>query len=776
VRFRKAARVVPVMALALTVIPHSGFPAAPASSRIIVRIAIPAGSDVNPLLGLGLDVAGTGRDGSWDVIVDDRELAAIRAAGFAAAPIDITPRGPHGASQSPLAQPGLGAYHTLAEAHTELAAYVAAHPAIALLDTIGFSIQGRAIEAVKISDNVGVQEAEPEVLIMGCHHARELMSVEVPLYLMRRLLDGYGSDPVITSLVDERQIWIVPIVNPDGYVYVEQHSGGQSDTWWRKNRRANADGTFGVDLNRNYGYLWGFDNVGSSPTPSSDTYRGTGPFSEPEAVAIRDFVAAHQFRISASFHSYGELVLYPWGYALADTPDHPVFKALGDSLASQNGYLAGNPKSGAIYLTNGGSDDWLYGEVTAKPRLFGYTFELNTAADGGFAPADAMIGPTCDRNWGPLLTVLRYGDQPRRVLPPAARPGRPEALYVSGTGYRLRWNYPAPDLFNPPATHDVRQIDSFTQTTDDAESGISDWDTTLVAWSAARSASATHSYYSGVGDSRTSVLTARVRVDVAPGDSLVVNAFWDLEALHDFWYAEASTNAGASWIPLPGDHTTNANPFGQNRGNGVTGASGGFARAAFSLANFANEDVLLRFRCITDGATHGEGLYLDDVTPVGRESGISVVSTGSPDTTYILVSPPTGTTHYQVRSVDTEAQRGQWSARARLDIDPAAAAVPDAGASRDLLGLASPNPFNPATRVPFRLGRGKPGTFSLRLFDVSGREVALLAAGWDEGLGSVRSARWDGRDRSGRPLSSGVYLLRLSTVRGTETRKATLLR
>lgn len=757
-------------------------PASPESSsaapqRDMFRISVSPGTDLRPLLGLGLDVAGRGPGGSLDVILDARELAMVRALGFSPAPVDLAPHGALGAAQSPLFKPSLGDYHTNAEAHDEMAAYVASHPTIALLDTIGFSIEGRAIEAVKVSDNVAAQEAEAEALIVGCHHAREIMSVELPLYLMRRLLDGYGTDPLIASLVDGLQIWIVPILNPDGHLYVEEHTSGQSGSWWRKNRRANGDGTFGVDLNRNYGYLWGYDNFGSSPTTSSEVYRGTGPFSEPEAAAFRDFIAGHQFRVSASFHSYGELVLYPWGYGLLDTPDHSIFQALGDSIAAQNGYLAGNPKSGAIYITNGDMDDWVYGDGATKPSFFGFTFEVNTAGDGGFDPPDGMIAPTCDLNWGALLTILRYADAPRRVLPPA-RPSRPFALFDASAGYRLHWSYPSGDPDNPPARHDVKQIASFAIVTDDAESGVADWDSTRFEWSSARSASAAHSYWSGSDDNRTSELTARVLVEPGSGDSVVVRAFWDVEPLFDFWYAEASADFGTTWTPLAGDHTTSENPHGTNQGEGVTGTSGGvFDRAAFSLQPFAGQEVLLRFRCVTDAVTHGEGLYLDDIAPVAREAGVTIFDTASPDSVYALPSPPVGVAYFQTRGVDAETQRGPWSARGR--VEPGVTAVSTSGApapAMDRLGPSSPNPFNPAMTVRFTLGRGAAGAYRLDVHDVAGRRVARLAEGWDAGLGTARLARWDGLGGAGSPLPSGVYLLRLETVRGVETGKVTLLR
>ena len=750
-------------------------PAPQPPARAIYRIHPTRDRGFRPLLRLGLDVAGSGPAGSLDFILTPAERDQVRALGYDPEPITLGSAVP-GAALSPLLNPNLGAYHTVAEAHAEMVSYVAAHSAIALLDTLGFSVEGRPVEAVKISDNVAVQENEPEALIVGCHHARELMSVEIPLYVMRRLLDGYGSDPVLTNLVNTRQIWIVPIVNPDGHVYVENNSNGQSDNWWRKNRRPNSDGSFGVDLNRNYSYQWGYDEIGSSSTPSSEIYRGTGPFSEPEVAAIRDFIAAHAFTVSASFHSYGALVLYPWGYAPLDTPDNAIFSALGDSLALQNGYLSGNPKSGAIYTTNGEMNDWLYGDTTTKPRAYGFTFEVNTAAQGGFAPSDALIGPTCDLNWGPVLTLLRFADAPGRVVPPA-RPAAPTYAVVTGGRLQINWIYPSPDPANPPADHDVRRITSLTSGVDDAESGFGAWDSVLFTWSTTRYASGTHSFWSGSGNNRTSILTSKSGIDVTPAESLVTNAFWDLESDRDYWYLEGSADGGVTWTALAGNVTTNFDPFGDNQGNGVTGSSGGvFRRAAFTLGAFAGKQILVRFRVVTDPATAGEGVYIDDVTPTVFQTGITDTDTQSALNTYLVTPVPNAPTWFQVRARDAEAQIGLWGARSRFDPSVSGAISPPVPALVDRIDRNEPNPFNPDTEIGFEVGAGKPGPFRLDVFDALGRHVATLVQGWDGGEGERRTARWDGRGDAGTPAGSGVYVVTLRTVRGRLARKVSLLR
>jgi hypothetical protein len=295
-------------------------------------------------------------------------------------------------------------FHDYQEILDELEQIVADHPTIVELYDIGDTwektqgLADRDIWALKISDNVeSFEREEPEVLIMANLHAREIITPEIAMYTINYLVDNYGTDPRVTELVDERQIWVIPTCNPDGLDYVHQ-----VDMWWRKNRRDNGDGTYGVDLNRNFGYMWGYDDIGSSPNPWDETYRGAGPFSEPETQVIRDFTEAHTFVISLSYHSYGNWWLYPWGYIPANTPDHPTFVAIADSCVAYNGYEPGNSASGTIYPTNGDSDDWFYGEQTTKYKVFGFTPEVGYA----FHPDTSDVEELILENLGPNLYVM----------------------------------------------------------------------------------------------------------------------------------------------------------------------------------------------------------------------------------------------------------------------------------------------------------------------------------------------------------------------------------
>lgn len=287
----------------------------------------------------------------------------------------------------------MGGYHTYEETGHFLDSMHNEYPDITT-DTfsIGQSLEDRSIWGFKISDNPEVDEDEPEIFYNGLHHAREPMSIEVLIYYITHLLENYGTDPEVTDIVDNAELWFVPIINPDGYEYNRQEDPGGGGMW-RKNRRDNGDGTWGVDPNRNYGYMWGYDDEGSSPNTGSETYRGTGPFSEPEIQVIRDFISAHDFVVCINYHSVAELFLMPWGFDYIRPTDYLVDDFMGDSAEYFTGYDA--IPGHVFYLTNGDSDDWLRGETTTKNKVFGYTPELGMMS---FWPPAWTIPVVCQDN------------------------------------------------------------------------------------------------------------------------------------------------------------------------------------------------------------------------------------------------------------------------------------------------------------------------------------------------------------------------------------------
>ncbi|MFI8302275.1 M14 family metallopeptidase [Streptomyces sp. NPDC085927] len=317
-------------------------------------------------------------------------------------------------------------YHNYAEMNAEIDQRLSAYPGIMSKRVIGRSYQGRDIVAIKISDNVTADENEPEVLFTHHQHAREHLTVEMALYLLRELGAGYGSDSRITNIVNNRELWIVPDLNPDGGEYDIATGSYRS---WRKNRQPNSGSSYvGTDLNRNWNYRWGCCN-GSSGSTSSETYRGSAPESAPEVKVVADFVRSRvvggvqQIKAGIDFHTYSELVLWPFGYTYSDTTtgmtadDYAAFRTVGQKMAASNGYTA--QQSSDLYITDGSIDDYLWG----THKIFGYTYEMypRSSSGGGFYPPDEVIERETSRNRDAVLQLLENADCMYRSIGKAAQ-------------------------------------------------------------------------------------------------------------------------------------------------------------------------------------------------------------------------------------------------------------------------------------------------------------------------------------------------------------------
>ncbi|MGV9225696.1 M14 family metallopeptidase [Streptomyces albogriseolus] len=433
-RGRRPAALAALLALALAA-PLSLTAAAPAGADG-ARPAAPSADDIRqyeihqhttPVTRTAIQRAGVTVDEADEetVVVSGRadQIRELRRQGYEITPLGAAPDRSTAADGPRLFDfPSADSrYHNYAEMNAEIDQRIAAYPSIMSKRVIGKSYQGRDIVAVKVSDNVGADEAEPEVLFTHHQHAREHLTVEMALYLLRELGAGYGGDARITKMVQEREIWIVPDLNPDGGEYDIATGSYRS---WRKNRQPNSGSSYvGTDLNRNWNYRWGCCG-GSSGSTSSETYRGSAPESAPEVKVVADFVRSRvvggvqQIKAGIDFHTYSELVLWPFGYTYSDTTtgmtadDHAAFKAVGQKMAASNGYTA--QQSSDLYITDGSIDDYLWG----AHKIFGYTFEMypRSASGGGFYPPDEVIERETSRNRDAVLQLLENADCMYRVI------------------------------------------------------------------------------------------------------------------------------------------------------------------------------------------------------------------------------------------------------------------------------------------------------------------------------------------------------------------------
>jgi len=548
----------------------------------------------------------------------------------------------------------MGGFRTYSEIVAYLDTLTSTYPSITTDKfSIGTSIEWRDLWVVKISDNPDVDEDEPEILYVSLIHAREPCAGAAVLHLMEHYLSNYGVDPEITELVNTRELFFLPVQNPDGYVHNEQtdpDGGGM----WRKNRRNNGDGEYGVDCNRNYGYQWGYDNMGSSSTTSSETYRGTGPFSEPETDYIKDFVISRSFAIMHNFHTYSNLELWPYGYDRFFTKEEDFFSNLGDSMTKFNSYT---PEIGwTLYPTNGDADDWGWGDTISKPRIITMTCEIGGPSDG-FWPDPSRIPTLVAENVWPNVFLAKIADNPYVIAPPKTPVvAAPDSV---GNNFTLQWQ--VVDSINSPVSYRLMELTDKQTVTDDAESDYGYWETARMALSSNRKHSGNYSWYTQSVNRRHHWLVSTTPYEVQPDDSLKFWTWYGIEDDWDYFYVQLSTDDGFTFTNLANDLTTDIDPNGLNLGNGITGSSGGWVHAKFDLSAYVGLPVIFRFAYFTDLYYLEEGVYLDDIENVDAYGFETEISSSITDTFYTFISKPAGDYWYRMSATDAEDQQSRLS-------------------------------------------------------------------------------------------------------------------
>ncbi len=356
------------------------------------------------LLDLGIDPEGLNiRPGVYvDAIVNQNEKQDIQNLGiiYEDLILDLSSyyasRLSQGASRE-LGYGSMGGYLTFDEIVASMDSLHASYPEIvSAKQSIGLSYEGRNIWAFKISDNPNVEDGDPEVLYNSLIHAREPAAMMTLMHFAWSLAEKYNLDATMTYLVNKRQLWFIPVINPDGYVY-NQLTNPNGGGMHRKNRRPGCSSSPGVDLNRNWGFQWGYDDVGSSSDACAATFRGSQAFSEPETQAVRDFVLDHDFQTVFNYHSYGNLLIKPFGYDESvelPVPDGDIYSQLGQDLAEDNNYLFGTGTETVGYTTNGDAVDYMYGAL----GIINFTPEVGAGSDGGFWPSTDLIFELAEEN------------------------------------------------------------------------------------------------------------------------------------------------------------------------------------------------------------------------------------------------------------------------------------------------------------------------------------------------------------------------------------------
>ncbi len=570
----------------------------------------------------------------------------------------------------------MGGYYTLDEVMAELDSMVALYPGLITqrqaISTDTLTFEGRMLYWVRISDNPNTDEDEPEVLYTGIHHAREPMGVQQMIWYMWHLLENYDSDPDIQQLVDATEMYFVPVLNPDGYEYnrLQAPNGGGM---WRKNRRDNGDGSMGVDPNRNYAYKWGYNNTGSSPYPSDETYRGPSAFSEPEIKNVRDFCNDHEFKIALNYHAYGNLSLYVWGWTEDPSPDDELLGEYANLMTKENAYTYG-PGSTTIYPTNGGSDDWMYGEQTTKDKILAYTPEIGHGGDG-FWPQISRIVPLCqDQMWQNIhaarlvgkyasltdkaalvfdeengflpFTIKRLGLTPADTFTVSITPlddylfevGGPfyyenmdllqeetdsisfmlAAGIENGTTFRYLLNVDNGDYVVSDTIEKVfgTEVEIFLDKGDD----LSNWSSDKWALTASDFHSSPYSFtdspFGDYQEGSNNPITLDTTIDLTNTTMAFLRfwATWEIEAGWDYLQVEAKAVDNGQWTPLEGIYTKSGTGQFQPPGEPVYDGQSGWVYEEMNISGFTGDEIKIRFTLHSDSYINEDGFYFDDLS------------------------------------------------------------------------------------------------------------------------------------------------------------------
>jgi carboxypeptidase T len=572
------------------------------------------------------------------------------------------------------------------------------------------TFENRPIYHVKISDNPGQDEAgEPKVLYTAIHHAREPMSLMETVFFMWYLLDNYQVNPEIQYIVNHMQLYFVPCINPDGYVY-NQTTNPNGGGMWRKNRRLNSGGSYGVDLNRNYSYGWG--TTGTSFSQSNDTYCGIAPFSEPETQAMRWLVQNNNFITAFNAHTYAEDILFPIGTTNAEFADHhDYFQTCTNHMVEYNGYSA--IKSSGLYPASGDSDDYMYKldiGVGQKDTMFVHTPEVGTA----FWQAQSQIIPTCKEMFFPNLILAHLAGRytlvkdtdPQGVASlngnfthEATRLGReagPVAVSlvplqnIASVGASvvhdlaiqqtatasISFTLNGSIQFGDTIKYILQTDNGFWQKKDtivkifgalnvltiedatDPSQWTGNWGTTSSTFvSASKSFTDTPSGNYSNNANTTYSYTPTIDLSNKSAAKITFWCKWNIEAGYDYTQFQVSTDNGQTWVAQCGNYTvlgTSGNGSVQPANKPLwDGVQSTWVLEEINLSEYLGQQIKVRFQLRSDGGTRADGFYFDDFSIYANE--IDDTGLESLGNSQLLVSPNPSQQQFQIQGLQAHA-------------------------------------------------------------------------------------------------------------------------
>jgi len=665
----------------------------------------------------------------------------------------------------------MGGYLTFAEVVSKLDSMRIQYPnLISDKFSIGNSVENRQMWTVRVSNSPNAPTGRPEIWFHSLIHAREPMSMEQNFYFMYWLFENYNTDPIATYILENRELYFTPVFNPDGYEY-NRSTNPSGGGMWRKNRKNNG-GSFGIDLNRNFGTyaFWNSTNNGSSTDPTDDTYRGTAPFSEPEALNAMNFVISRNFKGILSYHTYGNYLIRPWGYVDAPSPDEKTFQSVSQEMVLDNHFTLGRSNQTVAYGVRGVTDDWYYND-SAHSKIIAMTPEVGSSSDGFWPPQSRILllaQSTLSQNIyfamsggpyvAPMNSVLdkeQYvpGDQgilkvyfKNKGLANAQNikvelTTQSPLLNIPNTSYSFsNMNSLASDSVafnfvvaaNAPVNSGIKATLVVKQDNtkkvyikdvyvpvgggnilllDSAENGNSRW-TISGGWNTTttQSHSPTRSFADSPTGNYTSSsnrrLTLTTALNVAPNPIVFLS----------FWYKCAIDTLDNAYVDVSND-------------NGTTWQSAKFynftnpnwTKEVIDLTTYANatNQLKIRFSMVSNGTVVNDGIYIDDI----KLTGYNMTPTGI-------------------------------SGNANVPADFS-------------LSQNYPNPFNPATVITYSIPRQS--LVSLKVYDMLGKEVTTLVN--EQQPAGQYSVNFDAT-----AYNSGVYFYELVSGEFRETRRMILIK
>ncbi len=667
----------------------------------------------------------------------------------------------------------MGGHLKWAEAIAKLDSMRLEYPSLVSVKwSIGNSYESRPMWTIRVTKNPDAPTGRPEIWFNAVTHAREPLGMSNVFYFLYWLLENYNINPIATYILNNREIYFTPFINPDGYVYnqtTNPNGGGQ----WRKTRSPQGS-AIGVDPNRNFGTynFWNSTNNGSSTSPSSDTYRGPYPFSEVETQNFKNFLNSRNFKATLDYHTYGNYLIKP--YAWCDptpTPDDAVFNEMGADITAVNHFTFGTPYQTVGYYVRGGDLDWVYSSDTTghTNHVFGMTPEVGTT---GFWPTQAEIVPLAQscmdmniymalvtgpysglktatfnkqvynqnetgnfkvvfRNKG-LATATNvkvqftpvssptYISIPTQIYTKASLPSRTSdsttfnftigAACPNNTAITTRLRIMQNDtIVLYDQNYSIFVGTGYTVLADSAENGTGNWPT-MTNWSIV-----TNKYLSPIRSFKG--ICTNNGVNQMISIPLNVTAY---PAVYLSFYQKYALETGYDYGFVDVSSNNGSTWIRLATFNGLDSTTWKFHSFNLSPYVSGSTNMLVRFRDSCDGALNWDGWYVDNIKISGYQPA------------------PTGIINYN-NTIPEEFYLGQ----------------------------NYPNPFNPSTQINYSVA--KEGLVKITIFDVLGREVRTL-------LNEVKTPGYYAIDFDGTNLSSGMYFYRMESGNFVDTKKMLLIK